>query len=157
MKFNIIRDLTNEIYSVKIIFDSFGSEDMSEEDELKILDDHGPATINIGGKFIGKYSDGEIKLGEPLEEETNAVRLDLVRNMKTVELNKGLVIDYTVDANSIIMTDKLTEVFGTKGVVAVVKIELFIMEIKRRIKDAVTAWIQLPTDFDAHNPEEFIV
>lgn len=157
MKFNIIRDLTNEIYSVKIIFDSFGSEDMSEDDELKILDDHGPATINIGGKFVGKYSDGEIKFGEPLEEETDAVRLDLVRNMETVELNEGLVVDYTIDANSVILTDKLAEAFGTKCKVAEAKAELFIMEIKHRIEDAVTTWKQLSTDFDTQNPEEFIV
>lgn len=157
MKFNIIRDLTNDVYSVKIMFDSFGSEEMSKEDELKILDDHGPATINVGGKFIGKYIDGEVQLGEPTEEEVDAIKLELVRNLDTVELNEGMVVDYKIDANSIIMTDKLAEAFETKNKVAEAKAELFVAVIKQRIEDAVTEWKQSATDFDTYNPEEFVV
>ena len=157
MKFNIIRDLTNDVYSVKIMFDSFGSEEMSKEDELKILDDHGPATINVGGKFIGKYIDGEVQLGEPTEEDVDAIKLELVRNLDTVELNEGMVIDYKIDANSVIMTDKLAEVFETKNKVAEAKAELFVAVIKQRIEDAVTEWKQSATDFDTYNPEEFVV
>lgn len=157
MKFNIIRDLTNDVYSVKIMFDSFGSEEMSKEDELKILDDHGPATINVGGKFIGKYINGEVQIGEPTEEEIDAIKLELVRNLDTVELNEGMTVDYKIDANSIIMTDKLTEVFETKNKVAEAKAELFVAVIKQRIEDAVTEWKQSASDFDTYNPEEFVV
>lgn len=157
MKFNIIRDLTNDVYSVKIMFDSFGSEEMSKEDELKILDDHGPAIINVGGKFIGKYIDGEVQIGEPTEEEVNAIKLELVRNLDTVELNEGMIVDYKIDANSIIMTDRLTEAFKTKDKVAEAKAELFVAVIKQRIEDAVTEWKKSATDFDTYNPEEFVV
>ncbi len=157
MKFNIIRDLTNDVYSVKIMFDSFGSEEMSKEDELKILDDHGPATINVGGKFIGKYINGEVQIGEPTEEEIDAIKLELVRNLDTVELNEGMVVDYKIDANSIIMTDKLAEAFETKNKVAEAKAELFVAVIKQRIEDAVTEWKKSASDFDTYNPEEFVV
>lgn len=157
MKFNIIRDLTNDVYSVKIMFDSFGSEEMSKEDELKILDDHGPATINVGGKFIGKYIDGDVQIGEPTEEEIDAIKLELVRNLDTVELNEGMVVDYKIDANSIIMTDKLAEAFETKNKVAEAKAELFVAVIKQRIEDAVTEWKKSASDFDTYNPEEFVV
>ncbi len=157
MKFNIIRDLTNDVYSVKIMFDSFGSEEMSKEDELKILDDHGPATINVGGKFIGKYINGEVQIGEPTEEEIDAIKLELVRNLDTVELNEGMIVDYKIDANSIIMTDKLAEAFETKNKVAEAKAELFVAVIKQRIEDAVTEWKKSASDFDTYNPEEFVV
>lgn len=157
MKFSIVRDLTNEVYSVKFSFDSFGSEDMSVEDELKILDDHGPAVINIGGKFIGTYKDGEIIVGEPSNDDTDSVKLEFVRNYENVEINEDMSIDYKISADSIIMTDRLTETFETKNKVAEAKAELFVAVIKQRLIDAVEAWKKLTTDFDSINPEEFVI
>lgn len=157
MKFSIIRDLKDETYAVKITLDSFGSEDMSKEAELKLLDDHGPAEVNIGGKFVGKWSDDEVKLGEPLPEETNAVKLDFVRNYETVTIDEGFAVTYEIKADSIIMTDKLTEAFSTKNKVAEAKAELFVAVMKQRLTDAITAWKELATDFDTQNPEEFVI
>lgn len=160
MKFSITRDLTNEVYSVRFTFDSFGSEDMSAEDELKILDDHGPAQVNIGGKFIGVYCDGDISVGEYNGDNTlpdNAVQIDFVRNYETIDIVEGMTIDYKIAANSIIMTDKLIEIFETKNKVAEAKAELFVATIKERLINAVTEWRKLATDFDANNPEDFVI
>jgi hypothetical protein len=156
MKFNIYRDLTNEVYSVKFTFAEYGSDEVTAEAEEKLIQDHGPTVANVGGKIVGKYVDGKISRGK-LEDDEDGIPFEFVQNPLKVELKDGMEFNYSISADSIIMTDKMKEVFDNKAQVAEQFAELFVLEMKYRLEVAVIIWHRLQSDFDVINPEEFTV
>ncbi len=89
-------------------------EDMPKwvSDEIQSAKFEKPVSISSGGYILEIY-DGDEKIDaqlyEPVEDGRHIVAMDLPKNIKSVELEKGVVYQFTFDSNKAPLNKKVIE------------------------------------------------
>ena len=89
-------------------------EDMPKwvSDEIQSAKFEKPVSITSGGYILEIY-DGDEKIDaqlyEPVEDGRHIVAMDLPKNIKSVELEKGVVYQFTFDSNKAPLNKKVIE------------------------------------------------
>ncbi len=89
-------------------------EDMPKwvSDEIQSTKFEKPVSITSGGYILEIYNDDEkidAQLYEPVEDGRHIVVMDLPKNIKSVELKKGAVYQFTFDSNKAPLNKKVIE------------------------------------------------
>lgn len=151
MNFKVDRSIENNVFKVNIIFDSFGSDDLTMENEEELLKKYGTPLIDVGGKPLeAKLTYTEDK-GVKVTDEESAEKLTMVLNSKKIKVDETFVATYAIDANSIRKED-LTDTFDSKLKLAEAKCVLFEHTIRNRINTAMESIKSRVSNFEKGYP-----
>lgn len=121
MYLKFLHDIENNIFSTAIIVDSFGTEQLSEDEEKELLKDFPSKVAYRALKFTKnveiKGNVPEVTATEPNESTVVAVTLPALSN-KEILLNECFEAVYHIDVNKISPTAIDEHVLKTKELVA---------------------------------------
>jgi hypothetical protein len=156
MKFDVIRDLTNKVFTTDIVRKIVPG-DPDDLVEAGLENDFGPVQVEIGGLFEGfivKAADGSFSVALTGTVGADTIVFKMGSPSNTTPLSATSKIEFKSDAKleSPITFDASTEIPALK--VAELKCELFEKVIRDRIEKAVDAWKKEATVFEATNPAD---
>lgn len=150
MKLTLKRSLENMVFSSEISFSGFGSDDLSEQEEKEMFENYSPS-INIGGKFSGKF---KFENGEAIEDDTATDVVEFIENSSVVYLTENFNITHSVPAKDMQLDAAYTQLDSVMKI-SQARAVLFENTIRKRISDEL-ARIKLegPTSFDSQDNKE---
>ena len=157
MKFDVVRDLTNKVFTTDIVRKIVPG-DPDDVIETGLENDFGAVQVEVGGLFEG-FIKKDAATGALTAEITGTVGADTIEfkfaaPTNTMALSVKSVIEFKADAKleSPRTFDVTTEIPAIK--VAELKCELFEKIIKDRIEKAVDAWKKEATPFEKTVPAD---
>lgn len=153
MNFETKHEVVKGVFSTQVVFDSYGTDTMDEAHELALFNDLGNPVINLGSiKFDGNFKvDADVRV-VPAEDTdivgTACDKVSLIVNSKRLELAKGFVAEYRVDATDI-PDAEIGKILSTPKLVAEAKCVLFEQRVKEAIKTATDALKKERTRFES--------
>lgn len=155
MKFNVLRDLTNKVFT-STIARVIVPDDADDIIESKLENDFGPVKVQAGGLFEGFIVKDSVS-GEYSAALTGTVGIDTIAFKFGLAANEVVIgsttkIVYKCDAKleAALTFDATTSIPALK--VAELKCELFEKEIQNRLVKAVADWKAETTAFESTVP-----
>lgn len=150
MKFITSRELNNKVFGSKITFSSYGSTTMSEEEEKNLVENYSPS-VEIGGKFSGKF---KFDAGVITVDETSGDLIEFVKNSSKMKLNDSFMVSNSTNSESMVVASDATTI-DSKMKVAEAAAILFENEIKKRVSDEIDRIkAEGPSSFDSDENKE---
>lgn len=147
MNLKITRDITNEVYSTTIAFDSFGDTVLTSDQEQKLLVDF-PIILDYGAiTFSDKY---KITNGV-ISADATGDTVTIVPLAKKVPIVEAFTLSFSYSANQVLASEIGTNL-TTKELVAEAKVILFEDKIKTQIKALLDAIKAKGDSFDENSP-----
>lgn len=153
MNFIIEKTLDNQVFTATIKFDSFGSTEITAEEEQALVGDFGAPKIDIGGEYIGKY---KVEDGTPVVDDIAGDTVKLVVNSKKVDVTTGFMAAIAIDAKKIPEAEKGVSI-STAQLVAEAKCILFVEKIQQKLSAAITELRAKKTTYESRSPETFTI
>ena len=154
MKFTINRKLSENVFSTKITFKEYGDDSLSAQDEQNLIEDFGPAILEVGGEYKGNFKLQEKELAKVEEKGEDSDEISFVMNNEKYQLKEGFSIDFSVDALKNIPKeiDKFKQL-KTPYQIAEAKCILFEEEIKSRVIKILKKFKDNKTSFESKEQE----
>lgn len=153
MNFTVEKTLDNQVFTATVKFDSFGSTEITAEEEAALVADFGAPKIDIGGEYTGKY---KLESGKPVVDEVTGDAVKLIVNSKKVDVTTGFLATVSVDAKKIPDTEKGASI-STSQLVAEAKCVLFVEQIHAKLAAAIAELRSKKTAYEANSPETFTI
>lgn len=150
MIFETTHKVENNVFSVSIAFEGYGTDDMDEAHEQALFNDLGNPVINLGSViFKGKFKvDGDKRVVKAeSDSDPEAEEVSFIVNAKRLELAPGFVANYSADAGDVAASEIGTKL-NTARLVAEAKALLFQEKVHEAIKTAVSALKAQRTRFE---------
>lgn len=153
MNFETKHEVVKGVFGTQVVFDSYGTDTMDEAHELALFNDLGNPVVNLGAiKFEGNFKvDADVRVVPANDTDvvgTTCDKVSFIVNSKRMELTKGFVAEYHVDAADIPDVE-LGKVLSTPKLVAEAKCVLFEQKVKEAIKTATEALKKERTRFES--------
>lgn len=150
MIFETTHKVENNVFSVTVAFEGYGTDDMDEAHEQALFNDLGNPVINLGSiVFKGKFKvDGDKRVVfDSTDADPDADEVSFIVNAKRLELTEGFTATYAADAGDV-ATSEIGAHLNTARLVAEAKALLFQEKVHAAIKEAVEALKAQRTRFE---------
>jgi hypothetical protein len=158
MNFKVERSLADQVFTTKVIFDSFGGTGVTPEDEQALITDFGAPTIDIGSEqYVGKYK-FDTATKTIIEDATAGDEVSFILNSLKVEVKTGFEVTYSVNAKRIPTTELTGKTSLTKAaLIAEAKCLLFEKNIKAKLTAAINDLKSNISQFDKNAAQTFTI
>lgn len=154
MKFEILRDLTNKVFTTTIKR-KFIQDDPDDINEAELENDFGSIQLEAGKVFEGSISKNLDETFSAILDKSPGIgkiafKFSVPSNIVTITKNSSISYKCDGKLEADIVFEEGTTIPALK--VAELKCELFEKAIEQKIKDAVKLWKEQKTDFEKKTP-----
>ena len=155
MNFETKHEVHNGVFSTKIDFTAYGTEEMDALHEEALFEDLGLPVFNLGElNYTGKFSvDADKRI---VADEISGEEVKLIVNSKLLTVGPGFSVSYSADAADV-PNSEVGTILNSKKLVAEAKCVLFDNVVKAKIKEIIEAAKAEKTRFETAEVASLIV
>jgi hypothetical protein len=150
MNIKTTNEITNGVFSTVVTVVGFGSDMLSGEEELNLLNNYSCKLkykdLDFAGKF--KVVDGELKM----TEDEDGADVELAVLDMSIPVNKGFKAEYKIALNKI-KDDEVNEILTSKEMICEAKCILFSTVVKEGLKNIIEEIRNKATSFEGITEE----
>ena len=155
MKLTITRNVENNKFKSMIVFEGFGSPDISEVDEKELLENY-PQHISLKDIVFEGYADvddGEVFITDDTDKDKIKLIIPLQREIR---INEDFVVKYEISTSQV-ASDEVGAKLVNKTLVCQAKLLLFEEKIIQAIENKLNAVKGLDNNFEKQSPITVVI
>lgn len=155
MNIKTTNEITNGIFSTTVTITEFGSDMLTSEEELNLLDNYSCKLRYKNLNFVRYFKkvDNELVFADESEEGVEKEKIELVVTDVAIPVDKYFKAEYKIALNKIKDSDVTGDVITTKESMCEAKCKVFADEIKEGLKAILEEIRNKTTSFEGTTEE----
>ncbi len=147
-------EITNGVFSTILTVDSFGSDTLSGEEELNLLNNYSCKLRYKDLSFIRRFKvvDNELVIVDETDGTTGVAEVELAVTDMTIPVNKNFKAEYKIALNKI-KDEEISDVLTTKELICEAKCKTFADTVKEGLKVILDEIRNKATNFEGTSEE----